>query len=646
MPKKKKKKRHTPKKISKLKKATGHPKDLSQTIQLALTHHKAGDLVQAEQLYKKVLAKDPGHADANHFLGVIAKDVGKYDIAVQLIKKSLDSNPSNANAHYNLGGTYEGLGRLDDAISSYKRALSLKPDFAQAHNNLGNIFNKTGQTNEAVSAYKKALAINPRFIVSYNNLGNVLQDDGQIDEAIATYKKALLIDPECEDLYNNLGIALKEAGLLEEAISNFKMAVNLQPKFVSAYINQGNVLKDIGQSDKAIAAYKTALSIRPDDADALHNLGIVLEKEGQTKEAIDCFKKAVAFQPDYVEAHRHLSNAVLHTRYDDQMAAMESLYLEKNLSSPKKAYLGFALGKAFEDIKAYEKSFDYIFEANRLKRSSYQYAILEDQDKFNQIKQRFLPDFFSPCKGMGCMDDTPIFILGMPRSGTTLVEQILASHPLIFGAGELHDLSLVAQKRPWIWSAMQSEGQLPDTIEQDLKNAGQEYIKRIRSHAQTTKFITDKMPQNFLYIGWIKAILPNAKVIHCTRTPMDTCFSIYKNHFSAKDSHKYAYDLKELGQYYNLYLDLMEHWETTLPGFIHEINYEKLVSDQENQTRKLVEYCQVPWNDDCLSFHKTHRHVSTASALQVRRPIYKDSVALWKQHEDRLTLLKKIIYNQ
>ena len=221
-------------------------------------------------------------------------------------------------------------------------------------------------------------------------------------------------------------------------------------------------------------------------------------------------------------------------------------------------------------------------------------------------------------------------------------EQILASHPSVYGAGELKYLMNLALKISRASSTREYPAGIADLDSAALENYGKEYIARIRHHSKATKYITDKMPHNFLYIGLIKVILPNARIIRCTRDPMDNCLSIFKNYFGR--GHEYSYDLTELGQYYNLYLDLMEYWKNTLPGFIYELNYERLVADQENQTRKLLEFCNLPWDEACLEFHKTRRKVKTASNEQVRRPIYKDSVKLWKRYEKQLEPLRVAIY--
>jgi hypothetical protein len=287
-----------------------------------------------------------------------------------------------------------------------------------------------------------------------------------------------------------------------------------------------------------------------------------------------------------------------------------------------------------------------VIKATRLKRDSYDYTIAESQEEFDRIKQVFSPDFFSSHHDSGDPDRTPIFILGMPRSGTSLVEQILASHTDVYGAGELNDLGKILGTIRTSRKVQQS-GIIPEELlELDTRafaDLGKQYITRIRKYSANAKFITDKLPHNFLYIGLIRAILPNARIIHCTRNPMDNCLSIFKTRL--KSGHGYANNMSELGQYYRMYLELMEYWRATLPGFVYDQSYEDLVGSQQEQVSKLLLHCGLDWDDACLDFHNTRRKVRTASNAQVRRPIYNDSVQLWKRYEKQLEPLKAAIYS-
>jgi hypothetical protein len=289
----------------------------------------------------------------------------------------------------------------------------------------------------------------------------------------------------------------------------------------------------------------------------------------------------------------------------------------------------------------YEKAFYYLKEGNTLKRKTFEYSAEETKAEFEQIKSTFTKTFILNNSKFGNPDNTPIFILGMPRSGTSLVEQILVSHPDVYGAGELYYLRQIISQLAKADSVNQICENISKSGEEITTRLGLDYINKIRNFSAATKFITDKMPHNFLWIGAIISALPNAKIISCTRDPMDNCLSIYKNNFAK--GQKYAYDLQELGHYHLRYQDLMRYWHEVFPGKIYAINYEKLVDAQETETRKLLKHCGLSWDEACLSFHKTSRAVTTASAVQVRKPIYKESVQLWKKYEKQLQPLSKLL---
>ena len=645
MAKKKKKIKHIPgyrKKTTGVSGPHGKPA-LQRILQQALAHHNAGHLPQAEALYRQILLAEPNHPDALHFLGMLAHQVGKSEAAVELMRKSLTLKPDCAEFYYNLGIVQHDSGKREEALSSFRRALSLKADYAEAHNNLGVILKDQGKLEEALVCFRRALSLRSDYVEARNNLGNVFQAQGKLDEAIASYRRVLTVKPDFVDALYNLGIILQTQGKENEALACFHRVVALQPDYAQAYNNLGSILSDQGKLDEALASFRQALALKPDLAEAYNNLSVVLKEQGNMDEAIACCRKALSLKQDYAEAYRNLSAIVKFTEVNDLTHAMEDLFNRKgDIPDTDRIHLGFALGKVFEDLRDYEKSFHFILEANRLKRRSYEYSIQEDHDLFERIKNTFSPDFFATHYGAGNQDRTPIFILGMLRSGTSLVEQILASHPLVFGAGELEVLKNLTNNICTGDATTPFPECLPDLSGDVFAKMGSDYIEKIREHSKNAEHITDKMPQNFLHVGLIKTILPNAKVIHCMRDPMDTCYSIFKNDFTA--THRYAYDMTELGRYYNLYRDLMAHWDNVLPEFMYTIRYEELVSDQQKQTKSLLDFCGLAWDEACLAFHKTERIVSTASLAQVRQPMYKDSVELWRRYEEQLEPLRKAIF--
>ncbi len=575
-------------------------------LQKAATYHQKGDLQQAAQIYQQLLEEEPEHANANHLLGLIAHQSGNHELAIQLILKAVNKNPSYLLYYDNLAIVLRATGNLEDAAICYQKIVQIQPDQAAA----------------------------------YQNLGNIRLQQGNLPAAIAAYQQTIRIAPDDACVHNSLGVAWLKQGNLIEAEESFCEAIRTKSDYTEACSNLGIALKDQGKLEEAEAALRQALDINPDDADSCYNLGNVLLSMGNLKEAENAYSQALQIRPDYTEAFRSLSNLKRYSEIDDETLRVEALYHSPDISNEKQMHLGFALGKIYEDIEAHEKSFEYINQANQLFRSSYNYDIAEDKAFFDLVTNIFDKSFMHQHQGSGSNDKTPIFIVGMPRSGTTLVEQILASHPQVYGAGELLYLKQVILRACGGSPGYSFLKNIEKLKQDDFANLGNEYVAEIRNHSASANYITDKLPHNFFYLGMIKIILPHAKIIHCQRDSLDNCLSIYKNYFS--DCQRYAYDLVELGEYFRFYQKLMEHWHRVLPtGSIYDIQYEAVVANQEQQTKALLRHCDLAWDERCLSFHKTNREVKTASAAQVRQPVYQRSIHLWKRYEKHLEPLVK-----
>ena len=546
--------------------------------------------------------------------------------------------------YYEEGRRLQQQEELSGAERAYQKAIKINQEFFEAHANLGNVLQARGRLKEAHISLRKALKYRPDHPILLNNLGNALQLQGEIEKAIEWFNKAIIQDPDYADAYSNLGNALRELDRFEEAVAAYQHAIQINPGIADFYYNLGNLLIELNELEEAAINFKKVVAIDPRHRKAYRDLGKVLSDMGEIDQAAAAYRKAIEINPARAEVYRSLSKNKTFSIYDNDIHSMETLYAKENTSDEQKMHLGFGLGKAYEDLGEYEKSMEFIVEAARLKRATIDYSISESEELFSQIKSTFSLEFFSNREGMGNPDQTPIFILGMPRSGTSLVEQILASHPDVFGAGELEDLSNLIREYEHVDPPTKFPASIVDLDSEALEDLGKNYISRIRIHSENTKIITDKMPHNFLYIGFIKVILPNARIICCTRDPMDNCLSIFKNYFAL--THDYSYNLTELGQYYNLYHDLMAYWRSSLPGFIYDLSYEGLVADQQNQTRQLLDFCHLPWDDACMKFYNTNRRVQTASNAQVRRPIYRDSVKLWKRYEKQLEPLRAAIDGQ
>jgi tetratricopeptide (TPR) repeat protein len=611
---------------------------IEQAIEFGVRKLSSGNVQKAEAVFQQIVHVYPEHSAALNLLGIITCQNGEIDAGVELIMRALATKPEYAEAHFNLGMVFQNLGKLDEAVTRYQKAAALKPNYIEAHYNLATVFQELEKLDEAASNYQKAITANPNLTEAYNNLAVVFREMGRQDDAVATYQKALAINPDLAEAHYNIGNVFNDLGRLDDSVASHQAALAINPNYVDAHINLGIALYKLGDMEEAIASYNKALNIEPDHVVANFNLGVAFQSQGQFDNAAAQFQKTLDIDPNYAEAHRHLSVIKAYSEDDNDIATMESAFSSPDLSDEQRMHLAFGLGKTFEDLRQYEKGFSYLATGNAIKRGTFDYFIEEEKKYFRNLKNLFSPKLFSKIQSVGSLDETPIFILGMPRSGTTLVEQILASHPEVYGAGELKNLNQTIDAN----FGQRNDNTFANGVNlasaENFSHAGSEYIRMIKERADTAQFITDKMPGNFELIGMIKLMLPNAKVIHCCRDPRDTCLSIFKNYFSA-DGHHYAYELSELGQYYTLYRDLMKHWHNVLPGFIYDIHYEDVVADQERHSRALLEYCGLEWNDACLKFHETQRTVRTASSVQVRKPIYNDSIQLWKRYEEWLSPL-------
>ncbi len=496
-------------------------------------------------------------------------------------------------------------------------------------------YQQAGQFQKAEYICHQILRDNPHHIDALHLLSLMAIQMGNYTVAAEMINKAIASDPQNPISYSNLGVILSTLGNQEDAVKAYQQALRLRPDYAEAWNNLGTALRTSGKLESAIDSYRQALQYKPDYAEAWNNLGNALKSLGRLESAIDSYRKAIQYKADYVEAHCMLARTKLHNRYDDEVQAMEKLLSKPDINVEEKIQLCFGLGKAFEDIKQYDKSFNYLLDGNRIKRTTFNYSISEDEGFFKKLIDVFDTTFFAQRDGYGVSENTPIFILGMPRSGTTLVEQILSSHHQIQGAGELNDLKQILLTTNPKLTNHTFPDYVPELKCDDFTQFGTEYLRRINRYNSAGKaHVTDKMPSNFLYIGMIRVLFPSAKIIHCKRNPVDTCLSCFKTTF--EEVQKFAYDLTELGQYYHLYQKLMSHWHTVLPGYIYDIQYEELVAEQETQTRRLIDHCGLSWDEACLSFYKSDRVVKTASDVQVRRPIYKSSVQLWKRYEKHL----------
>jgi tetratricopeptide (TPR) repeat protein len=630
---------------------------------LANALREQGKLDEAVTHYRRALALKPDYADAHNNLGIALREQGKLDEAVAQYQQVLVLKPNAAEAHTVLGNIFREQGKLDEAVAQHQRALALRPDFAEAHNNLGVALQEQGKLDDAVAQLQRSLALRLDSAVTHNNLGVALRKQGKLDDAVAQHQRSLALRPDFAEAHYNLGIALREQGKLDDAIAQFQRSLALESSDADVHFSLGEVLREQGQLDEAVARYQQALALRPEHVSTLSSLSAALRLQGKVEEAMAALRQALALEPNFAGAHHNLGHVlrdlgrlgearhayqkaielapripsfymslVAMKRFapgDADLAAMEQLAADPtSLPVEEQMCLGFALGKAYDDLGEHERSFRHLLGSNALKRQRtvYDEAAL---GRFARIREVFTPELMREKRDLGDPSSVPVFIIGMPRSGTTLIEQILASHPRIFGAGELMNMANALRKQE------SGPAKFPEAVSsmggEQLRQLGANYIAAVQALAPNAELITDKMPHNFVFAGLVHLALPNARIIHTRRDPIDTCLSCFSKYFTG--SHPYSYDLAELGRYYRAYEALMEHWRKVLPPSVMlEVQYEDVTADLEGQARRIVAHCGLEWDDACLSFHETQRPVGTASAVQVRQPIYRTSVGRWRPY--------------
>jgi tetratricopeptide (TPR) repeat protein len=541
--------------------------------------------------------------------------------------------------HYEEGRALHEKGQLALSERAYRKAIKLNHDFVPAHNNLGNVLVDRGRPQEAASAYSRALKLSPGHPMLLNNLGNALHLLGDYERAVHWITKAIVNDPDYSDAYNNLGNALGRLGKFKDAVENYDKAIELNPDVPESHFNRGHALTDLGDIDEAVKSYDKAIELNPGYAQAHYNRGIALEELGETVQAKGSYNEAIRLKPDAAVIHRHLSGVKHYETVDSQIELMENLLERLRPNNPDRVHLYFALAKAYSDLGEFDHSFEHLTEANRLRKKHLKYKIHDDQKLATTIKKTFNVELVDLDR-LNASDSSliPLFIVGMPRSGTSLVEQILASHSEVHGAGELECVNKIL--RPFL-SSLDNKTRKIDSkknFQKTISTLRDSYLETLSGLNVAEAFIVDKMPLNFLWVGYILQAFPEAKVIHTTREARATCWSIYKQYFSSTGN-GYAYDLKDIAAFYKLYVDLMGFWNEQYPGRIYDLCYEYLTEDQERNIRKLLAYCDLKWEPQCLEFHKTKRVVKTASATQVRQRMYQGSSDAWRQYADHLEAL-------
>jgi tetratricopeptide (TPR) repeat protein len=627
-----------------------------------------GKLDHAVALYRKSIGVDPNYAKAHNNIGVALQGLGQFDeaaahyeqaLAIQpelpetrtnlgnvlralhhpeeaigQYRKALAARPGDFDARNNLAGVLLTLGRAEESIAHCEQALAVRPDSAEAHFNLGNVLRALDRHEEAMARYDQALAIRPDYAEAHNNCGNALVELGRAGEAIGRYGRAIAVRPGFAEAHNNIGLVLQKLGRFKEAIAHHERALVIKSDYAEAHTYLGGALNRLGLPEDASAHCRKAIAISPNHAEAHYGLGIALEALGRLDEARAALERAVQLAPRRAQFHLALAHSGRFRAGDARLVAIEALMRDQaSLGDEDRIFLHFALGKALADLEQHEPSFRHLLQGNALKRRHTGYDEAATLRVFERIQAVFTRELMQEKRGGGDPSSVPVFVVGMPRSGTTLIEQILASHSKVFGAGEIEEFGKAVVSLPEANGTSVAFPEIVPTLSAEaLRQLGGSYLNLISAAARPAERIVDKLPLNFIFVGLIHLALPNARIICTRRDPIDTCLSCYSALFGGDQP--YTYDLGELGRYHRAFEALMAHWRRVLPnGVLLEVAYEDVVENLEGQVRRMLRHCGLEWEEACLAFHKTERPVQTASATQVRTPIYRTSVGRWRHQE-------------
>ena len=584
------------------------------------------DALPALEAAVRCLPEDPvAHLNLGNALG----RRGRLEEAAANFGRALELRPEFAEAHNNLGDLRLELARFDEAVASCRRAIAIRPEYAEAHVNLGKALLRLGDAEASAESCRRAIEIRPDFAEAHNSLGNASLYLARFDDAIASFRRALAISPDFAEAHANLANALRSIGRLDEAVAGYRRALSIKPDCVAAFTELGTALRLQGRTAEAEAACREALKIRPDSAATVAILAEVRADAGRFDEAEELFARALSIDPESVEALSGAMRVRRMTAADGRWLAAAQRAANSRPTPQREMQLRFAIGKHCDDIEDYAQAFHSYRRANelaKLLRPGHDRARLTRTiDLLIRSHDR---TWIGRQRARANASTRPVFIVGMLRSGTTLAEQILASHAQICGAGELMFWS---EQLTAAMAAAGAAGSRGIRGDEGLAAAG--YLELLRRASADAARVVDKMPTNFLSLGLIHAALPRARIIHMRRNPVATCLSIYFQHFETANT--YANDLEDLAHYYREYRRLMRHWCTTLPPEVMmEVPFEGLAEDLEGWTRRMLEFIEVPWDPRCLDFHETARTVVTASKWQVRQPIDGHFVQRWRNYSE------------
>lgn len=596
-----------------------------------------GNADKALYSLRRAIAIDANYAQAYNNIGIIYFDRSEFEEAVKNYQKAIELNSHYPEAHNNLGNALRALGRSEEALKHYEKALMLRENYPEAYNNMATVLREKDMREEAEHAYRKALQLKPNYPEAYNNLATMMIQDKKLDEALRVLGEALKVDDKNIPVLLNVARVQLEKNNFEAVEMALKIVLKEDPANAEAECVYGQLCHELDKYEESLKHFERAIQFNPKSSEAHNFYGIALKSMGRLEDARKQFERTLAINPRAFGAYSNLADLEKFDKKNKLLKTMEQLMGEaENPDTERYMALHFALGKAYDDAGEYAKAFKHFSQGAALKRRTLQYNEADTHKFFDDIMAAFPAEIFKNRPYDGNLTELPVFIIGMPRSGSTLTEQIVSSHPKAFGAGEIKTFSRSVgmlrsrfpnlPKYPALARAMSVE---------HYNMVAKFYLDYIGNLDADAIRVTDKMLSNYYFVGFLHLLFPKAKFINTMRNPADTCFSAYTKLF--KDDMPHSYDLAEMGRYHKKYEQVMAHWKKVLPkGVLMEVRYEDVVTDLESQAKKIIDFCGLEWDPACANFHKSKRPVKTASVVQVRKPVYKTSVERYKHYQKHL----------
>ncbi len=628
----------------------------------------------AERLCRDALAENPGEPNLVSLLGAALNRQGRGAEAEPLLRQALVELPQYAKGHEELGRALLQAGRVDEAIGRLRQAVALDPKLQSAQLALvqaltdagwnadaeaamqaflradparellakAAVSHRAGRLEEAEGIYRQILQRDPRHVEALRLLALIAFQSEHYGQAEQLLKRAVDVAPDFLAGWIDLSRTQLERLDLAAARASIARAMQLNPRSALVQVHAANIEARSGRHEAAVEAYRQAAALNPGGTPAWLGLGNVLKTVGRQAEAIEAYRHATRLRPEHSEAWWSLSNLKTFRFDDAEVEAMQRQLGQDTLPDEARVQFSFALAKALEDRGEHARAFELYERGNRTRRRLESYDPVQTEVIHERIRAVFDADFLARHAGAGDPDPAPIFVVGLPRSGSTLIEQILASHSQVDATHELPEVGRLIQK---IGRDRAGKLAYPEAV-RDFDAAafaafGREYLEATRQHRREAPRFVDKNPNNFASVGLLSLALPNARIINARRHPLDTCLSCYRQLFAR--GQPFTYDLTELGEYYLEYDRLMTHWHAVLPGRVLDVRYEEVVADLGGQVRKMLEFCGLPWEDACMRFHETERAIRTASSEQVRQPLYDRSIGYWRNYERELAPLVEIL---